>query len=100
MQAAPKVSATAEAVSSGSYDASEWMHAIVPGTVLTTMVDRGIYPDPDYGLNNLAIPESLNKQDYWYRKEFPTPVLQDRQDKDRRNLTLTFEGSTTPHRYG
>ena len=31
------------------------------------MIDRGIYPDPDYGLNNLAIPETLNKQDYWYR---------------------------------
>jgi hypothetical protein len=87
MQAAPKVSAAAEAISSGSYDAGEWMQAIVPGTVLTTMVDRGMYPDPDYGLNNLAIPESLNKQDYWYRKEFPTPVL-----KGRQNLMLTFEG--------
>ena len=87
MQAAPKVSAAAEAISSGSYDTSEWMQAIVPGTVLTTMVDRGMYPDPDYGLNNLAIPESLNKQDYWYRKEFPTPVL-----KGRQNLMLTFEG--------
>ncbi len=87
LQAAPKVNAAAEAISSSSYDAGEWMQAIVPGTVLTTMVARGIYPDPDYGLNNLAIPESLNKQDYWYRNEFPTPAL-----KDRQNLTLTFEG--------
>jgi len=47
--------------------------ATVPGTVLTTMIDRGVYPDPDYGLNNLAIPESLNKQDYWYRVEFRAP---------------------------
>ena len=70
MQAAPKVTAAAEAVSSSSYDPGGWMEAIVPGTVLTTMVARGLYPDPDYGLNNLAIPESLNKQDYWYRKEF------------------------------
>ena len=87
LQAAPKVSVAAEVVSSSSYDAGEWMQAVVPGTVLTTMVARGIYPDPDYGLNNLAIPESLNKQDYWYRKEFPTPAI-----KDRQNLTLTFEG--------
>jgi hypothetical protein len=50
MQAAPKVSAAAETVSSGSYNAGDWMQAIVPGTVLTTMVARGIYPDPDYGL--------------------------------------------------
>ncbi len=87
LQAAPKVNAAPEAVSTSSYDAGDWMHAIVPGTVLTTMVARGIYPDPDYGLNNLAIPESLNKQDYWYRNEFPTPAM-----KDRQNLTLTFEG--------
>jgi Exo-beta-D-glucosaminidase Ig-fold domain/Glycosyl hydrolases family 2/Glycosyl hydrolases family 2, sugar binding domain/Concanavalin A-like lectin/glucanases superfamily/Glycosyl hydrolases family 2, TIM barrel domain len=87
LQAAPKVTLTPETVSSTSYDAGGWMEAIVPGTVLTTMVARGLYPDPGYGLNNLAIPESLNKQDYWYRKEFSTPAL-----KDRQNLTLTFEG--------
>ena len=50
------------------------MRATVPGTVLTTMVDDGVYPDPGYGLNNLAIPESLNKQDYWYRNEFTVPA--------------------------
>jgi Exo-beta-D-glucosaminidase Ig-fold domain/Glycosyl hydrolases family 2/Concanavalin A-like lectin/glucanases superfamily/Glycosyl hydrolases family 2, sugar binding domain/Glycosyl hydrolases family 2, TIM barrel domain len=87
LQAAPKVNAAAEVISSGSYDPGNWMQALVPGTVLTTMVARGLYPDPDYGLNNLAIPESLNKQDYWYRKEFPTPAI-----KDRQNLILTFEG--------
>jgi hypothetical protein len=42
----------------------------VPGTVLTTLVDRGVYPDPTIGLNNMAIPESLSRQDYWYRSEF------------------------------
>ena len=60
-------------VSSPGFDDSKWMVATVPGTVLTTMIDRGIYPDPDFGLNNLAIPESLNQHDYWYRVEFPTP---------------------------
>ncbi|MFZ0746743.1 MAG: sugar-binding domain-containing protein, partial [Terracidiphilus sp.] len=55
--------------------------------VLTTMIDRGIYPDPDYGLNNLAIPESLAHQNYWYRVEFKAPPQARRQ-----RLTLTFEG--------
>ena len=59
----------------------------MPGTVLTTMIDRGLYPDPDYGLNNLAIPESLAHQDYWYRVEFKTPAAGRGQ-----RLTLTFEG--------
>jgi len=30
---------------------------------------------PRLRLNNLAIPETLNKQDYWYRVEFRSPNL-------------------------
>jgi hypothetical protein len=84
---APQVSADGPAISLPGFNAKDWMVATVPGTVLTTMVDRGIYPDPDYGLNNLAIPETLNKQDYWYRVEFHTPKT-----ARGRRLTLTFEG--------
>ncbi len=87
MIAAPKITADGPAISQTSFNAKDWMSATVPGTVLTTMVDRGIYPDPDYGLNNLAIPESLNKQDYWYRIEFHAPKA-----ARGRRLTLTFEG--------
>jgi hypothetical protein len=74
LREAPKVSADGAALSSASYDGSGWMRATVPGTVLTTMIDDGIYPDPSFGLNNLTIPESLNKQDYWYRNEFNVPA--------------------------
>ncbi|MHB1021092.1 MAG: glycosyl hydrolase 2 galactose-binding domain-containing protein [Acidobacteriaceae bacterium] len=85
--AAPKVHADGAAISESSFASKNWMAATVPGTVLSTMVDRGIYPDPYYGLNNLAIPESLNKQDYWYRVEFsPSKAI------DGRNLMLTFNG--------
>ena len=68
------------------FNATGWLVATVPGTALTTMIDRGVYPDSDYGLNNLVIPESLNKQDYWYRNEFTAPKT------TARRLTLTFEG--------
>ncbi len=84
---APNVTADGAAISQPSFVAKNWWKATVPGTVLTTMVDRGVYPDPDYGLNNLAIPESLNKQDYWYRNEFKAP-----KDVKGQRLTLTFEG--------
>ena len=87
MSPAPKVKAEGPAISQPGFNTREWLPATVPGTALTTMVDRGVYPDPDYGLNNLAIPESLNKQDYWYRVEFRLP----KSARDRR-LTLTFEG--------
>jgi hypothetical protein len=79
--------ATGEDLSKPGFMTRDWLAATVPGTVLTTMIDRGIYPDPDYGLNNLAIPESVAHQDYWYRVEFKAPP------KSRgQRLTLTFEG--------
>ncbi len=87
MMPAPKVTEDGAAISLASYRARDWFVATVPGTVLTTLIDRGVYPDPDYGLNNLAIPESLNKQDYWYRVEFRAPKA-----VSGRRLTLTFEG--------
>ena len=74
LREAPKVDTDGTHLSTLAYNASGWMRATVPGTVLTTMVDDGIYPDPGYGLNNLAIPESLNKQDYWYRNVFTVPA--------------------------
>jgi Exo-beta-D-glucosaminidase Ig-fold domain/Glycosyl hydrolases family 2/Concanavalin A-like lectin/glucanases superfamily/Glycosyl hydrolases family 2, sugar binding domain/Glycosyl hydrolases family 2, TIM barrel domain len=84
---APKVSAEARTISQPGYKTTDWWPATMPGTVLTTMIDRGVYPDPDFGLNNLAIPESLNKQDYWYRLEFRAPKT-----AAGRRLTLTFQG--------
>jgi len=87
LAAAPTVKASGEEISKTGFAASDWMVATVPGTVLTTMIDRGIYPDPDYGLNNMAIPESLAHQDYWYRVEFKTPA-----QAGGKRLKLTFEG--------
>ena len=84
---APQTSATGQVISQTGFDSHAWMHATIPGTVLTTMIDRGLYPDPDFGLNNLAIPESLNKQDYWYRVEFDTPAA-----VEGKHLSLTFNG--------
>jgi hypothetical protein len=84
---APRVKDEGDAVSRPGYPTDGWLRAVVPGTVLTTLVERGVYPDPDYGLNNLAIPETLNKQDYWYRTEFTPPAS----TKGRR-FTITFDG--------
>ncbi len=84
---APGVTAEGSQIAGSGFSTKDWWPATVPGTVLTTMVDRGVYPDPDYGLNNLAIPESLNKQDYWYRNEFKAPA-----SIAGRRLALTFQG--------
>lgn len=87
LQAVPEVKATGDDISKPGFPANDWFVATVPGTVLTTLIERGVYPDPDYGLNNLAIPESLAHQDYWYRVQFRVPA----QARGRR-LTLTFNG--------
>ena len=87
MATAPKVEADGDSISQTGFNTKDWWVATVPGTALTTMIDRGVYPDPDYGLNNLAIPESLNKQDYWYRMEFKAPKV-----VSGKRLTLTFQG--------
>ena len=87
MLEAPKVSDEGDAVSRPGYSVGGWLRATVPGTVLTTLVERGVYPDPDFGLNNLAIPETLNKQDYWFRTEFTPPA-----STRGRRFTLTLNG--------
>ena len=84
---ADTVTGSAVAVSEAAYRDDDWYRAIVPGTALTTLIARGVYPDPSYGLNNLAIPESLARQDYWYRTGFVAPA-----DLAGRHLTLTFNG--------
>jgi beta-galactosidase/beta-glucuronidase len=87
LAAAPDVSADGAALSRPGFDAARWHVATVPGTVLTTLVDRGVYPDPYYGLNNMAIPESLARQDYWYRASFDVPT-----EAAGQRLTLIFGG--------
>ncbi len=93
LREAPKVAGDAATLAGASFAGADWMRATVPGTVLTTMVDDGIYPDPDYGLNNLAIPESLNRQDYWYRNLFNVPAaMRSALGDGRHHVVLTFEG--------
>ncbi|MCC8144998.1 MAG: glycoside hydrolase family 2 [Bacteroidales bacterium] len=69
------------------FDTSDWLNATVPGTVLTTLVEQGIYPDPYFGLNNLAIPDTLCRMEWWYRSVFEIP------DSLKENtLRLLFNG--------
>ena len=72
---------TAEQISQIDYQTKEWMPAIVPGTVLNSLVWNKIYPDPYYGLNNKLekdiIPDLFKTgrdfYTYWFRTEFDIP---------------------------
>ncbi|WP_298689983.1 sugar-binding domain-containing protein [uncultured Sphingomonas sp.] len=87
LAAAPDVKGDGAAISQARFDSSKWYAATVPGTVLTTLVARGVYPDPAYGLNNFAIPEKLSREDWWYRAGFDLPA----EDGDRHHYLL-FKG--------
>ncbi len=87
MQDVAKVGSTGEAVSRDGFKADGWYRATVPGTVLTTLVDNKVYPDPLYGENMRAIPESLNKTSWWYRSRFSVPA-----EYKGKHTFLHFEG--------
>ncbi len=84
---APTVTATPQQISSSGFADADWYPALVPGTVLGTLIANGVYPDPDFGLNNMAIPESLARQDYWYRTTFALPA-----QAAGRQLRLNLQG--------
>ncbi len=67
------VTANEQSIFSANYNSNKWYNAVVPGTVLTTLVQQGVYPDPYIGLNNMAIPEDLCRKDWWYRISFSAP---------------------------
>jgi hypothetical protein len=75
LQDAAKVTETGDAISSTSFRPQGWYSATVPGTVLTSLVNAGVYPEPLYGENNRPdkIPESLARTPYWYRTVFEIP---------------------------
>ncbi len=87
MQDAAKVAASGEQVSAPAFHAEGWYKATVPGTVLTTLVNNGVYPEPLYGENMRAIPESLNTTSYWYRTTVNVPA-----SARGRHIWLNFGG--------
>lgn len=73
---------TGTEISSGSFNTDAWKEAIVPGTVLTNLVEQKVYPEPYYGQNNYLknhlIPDLANAgrefYTYWFRTEFEVPA--------------------------
>jgi beta-galactosidase/beta-glucuronidase len=89
MQAQDKVSATGDTISSAAFKPTDWYPAAVPGTVLTTLVNNKVYPEPLYGENNRPeiIPDTLARQSFWYRQVVTVPAAY-----AGRHIWLNFEG--------
>ena len=64
MAKASEVRATSRELSSAEFDDSKWMEAIVPGTVLTSLVENEVYPEPYYGTNNKISEKKIPDEEY------------------------------------
>jgi mannosylglycoprotein endo-beta-mannosidase len=73
-QAIGKIRATANQLSQPGYATGDWLPATVPGTVLTTLINDHLAPDPFYGLNNREIPDiyttGRDHYTYWFIRDF------------------------------
>lgn len=89
LQDASKVPQTGTAVAQPGFSTNGWYAAVVPGTVLTTLVQNNVYPEPLYGENNRPdkIPETLCRSNWWYRSAVNIPLSY--HDK---KIWLHFEG--------
>jgi mannosylglycoprotein endo-beta-mannosidase len=67
-----------ERISEPSYKLKGFMKATVPGTVLTTMLNNKMVPDPFYGMNNKKIPDiyytGRDYYTYWFVKDFSEKI--------------------------
>jgi hypothetical protein len=70
LQRASLVKVGGEELSKPGYRDEEWVIATVPGTVLSSFINIGAVPDPNYADNQLQISESYFLSDFWYRNEF------------------------------
>ena len=89
LQEVGKVPQPGESLSRTDYEPRGWYKATVPGTVLTTLVNQGVYPEPLYGENNRPdkIPDTLCRTSYWYRTTFTPPP-----SYSGKRVWLTFKG--------
>jgi len=81
------VKADGAAISRPGFLDRDWLIATVPGTVLTSYLNAGAVPDPNYGDNQNLISDSFFCADFWYRDEFVAPAA-----LGRRRVWLNFDG--------
>jgi exo-1,4-beta-D-glucosaminidase len=85
IQSSVKVKATGKEISVVSWQQEKWYPASVPSTVLGTLVENKVFPDPYFGTNLQSLPgyfprrgdpmpdNSPFKPSWWYRTIFTLP---------------------------
>jgi len=103
LQSSAKIQGAGETISTAAFRAAGWYPAMVPSTVVGTLVDDGVYSDPFFGMNLRSIPGVSYKMgenfsgkpmpadspfhvSWWYRREFAAAPGPDGQ------VWLNFDG--------
>ena len=78
-------------ITTAGYEPAGWLEAVVPGTILTTLLHNNLVPDPFFGMNNTLIPDVYDAgrdyYTYWFFTEFDLPPATDGQE-----VWLNFRG--------
>ena len=88
---ANEVTVDGTAITGSNFEFNGWMDAVVPGTVLTTLLHNEKISDPFFGLNNESIPDiSKTGSDYytyWFANQFSVPEI-----NEGEQVWLNFRG--------
>lgn len=88
---AADILADGSVITGNDFKMEGWMEAVVPGTILTTLLHNNQIPDPFFGLNNTLIPDVYDTgrdyYTYWFYDEFETPAI-----SEGREVWLNFRG--------
>ena len=67
---ASEVNGNGEMISQPGFDDASWIVATVPATVLSSYINIGAVPNPNFSDNMFCISESYFNSNFWYRTEF------------------------------
>ncbi|MDL5510419.1 glycoside hydrolase family 2 TIM barrel-domain containing protein [Arenibacter sp. M-2] len=70
IQSSKKVSEKGSEISTKAIISEKWFPAVVPSTVLSTLVANKVYENPYFGENLKTIPTDLFKVSWWYTTSF------------------------------
>jgi hypothetical protein len=78
---------TVNQISSHGFRTSNWIDAVVPGTVFYSYVKAGKEKDPDYADNIYKVDKAKYNRPFWYRTEFSSSSF-----KPGKTVWLNFNG--------
>lgn len=87
VQSSANVLQPGDILSTAKADVKKWYEAVVPSTVMGTLMRNGLHTDVLEGMNYEKIDRTQFDTTWWYRSEFELPILQKGQ-----HAILEFDG--------